>query len=53
MKRDIAKSQHLYSYMEQLRDEYESTSSGISVVSTNLSSVVCLVHSLVSNLCCV
>lgn len=33
MKRDIAKAQHLFSYMEQLREEYESTNSGISVVS--------------------
>jgi hypothetical protein len=34
MKRDIAKAQHLYSYMQQLREDYENTDSGINVVSS-------------------
>jgi hypothetical protein len=33
MKKDIAKAQHLFSYMEQLREEYENTTSGFNVVS--------------------
>jgi hypothetical protein len=32
MKRDMAKSQHVYSYMKQLREEYEKTSSGNNIV---------------------
>lgn len=33
MKREIAKKEHLYSYMDALREDYELTDSGFSVVS--------------------
>ena len=33
LKREIAKKEHLYSYMEQLREDFETTESGINVVS--------------------
>lgn len=32
MKREIAKKDHLYSYMDGLREDFETSSSGISVV---------------------
>jgi len=32
MKREIAKKEHLYSYMAALREDYETTEAGITVV---------------------
>lgn len=39
MKREIAKQDHLYSYMDALREDYETTDQGIAVVITIFHSI--------------